>query len=88
METFQSLLSSPESISGRTAHRDREKDQTLVGEFETHHSPEDETAFREIREILIHNGDTFASKAAFLDSLLVFVSGVLDPRDTFPADEW
>ncbi|KAH6909313.1 hypothetical protein BKA70DRAFT_1426445 [Coprinopsis sp. MPI-PUGE-AT-0042] len=66
------LSSPPESISGRTAHRDWEKDQTALDGFEVHHRPSTDSSFGEIREILIHNGDVFASKSAFLDSLLVF----------------
>ncbi|KAH6909312.1 hypothetical protein BKA70DRAFT_1562161 [Coprinopsis sp. MPI-PUGE-AT-0042] len=69
------LSSPPESISDPMAYPSQgwEKERTSLDGFEVHHSaPNTGSSFREIREILIHNGDTFASKSAFLDSLLVF----------------
>lgn len=63
------------SISSRTAHREWEKDHTaasIIDEFDLPHTHSSDNTFCDIREILIRNGDTFASKSAFLDSLLVF----------------
>ena len=64
--------SPPISLSSQTANDHRNKEQTVIGGVEGHSNRYG--TFCEIRDILIRNAEVFASKSAFLDALLVFVS--------------